>query len=195
MGKKKIVYNYTSQQGCSGTASKSFVVVDTVGNICTVTKYDTVKVVNTITKYDTVKITKTYVDTIKVNKTIYDTIQVKKTIFDTIIVKNVVNDTLEILKIKIKITSGVNTNKLATISVYPNPTTDLLIIESEDFTLLSGYSIKITDLLSKELYNKSIVNSKTEIQMNSLGSNGVYTLSILDSNGQTVESRKILLEK
>ena len=53
LGKKTITYNYTSPQGCSGSASKTTIVADTVGNVCSVTKYDTVKVINTITKsYD-----------------------------------------------------------------------------------------------------------------------------------------------
>ena len=56
LGVKSIVYNYTSPQGCSGTASRAFVLADTVGNVCNITKYDTIT--TTVTKFDTVSILK-----------------------------------------------------------------------------------------------------------------------------------------
>ena len=42
LGKKTISYNYTSQQGCSGSASQTTIVVDSVGNVCST--YDTLKI-------------------------------------------------------------------------------------------------------------------------------------------------------
>ena len=42
LGKKTISYNYTSQQGCSDSASQTTIVVDSVGNVCST--YDTLKI-------------------------------------------------------------------------------------------------------------------------------------------------------
>ena len=39
LGQKVISYSYTSQQGCSGSASQTTIVADTVGNVCST--YDT----------------------------------------------------------------------------------------------------------------------------------------------------------
>ena len=90
LGAKAITYNYTSPQGCSGTASRAFVLADTVGNVCNITKYDTIT--TTLTKYDTVSI----------------------------------------LKIKVQLTTGVKANQLATVTAFPNPTSDDLILEVSD---------------------------------------------------------------
>ena len=42
LGKKTISYNYTSQQGCSGSTSQETIVTDSVGNVCST--YDTLKI-------------------------------------------------------------------------------------------------------------------------------------------------------
>ena len=42
LGKKTISYNYTTQQGCSGSESQTTIVVDSVGNVCST--YDTLKI-------------------------------------------------------------------------------------------------------------------------------------------------------
>ena len=42
LGKKTISYNYTTQQGCSGSASQTTIVTDSVGNVCST--YDTLKI-------------------------------------------------------------------------------------------------------------------------------------------------------
>ncbi len=42
LGKKIISYNYTTQQGCSGSTSQTTIVTDSVGNVCST--YDTLKI-------------------------------------------------------------------------------------------------------------------------------------------------------
>ncbi len=42
LGKKTISYNYTTQQGCSGSASQTTIVTDSVGNVCST--YDNLKI-------------------------------------------------------------------------------------------------------------------------------------------------------
>lgn len=185
LGKKKITYNYTTEAGCSGVASKNIIMVDSVGNVCSSIKYDTVTVTNTILKYDTITVTNTIV--------IYDTLEVNKTIYDTIVINQTINDTVDVLLIKVKITSGTFINSIASISVYPNPTSDLLIIETEDLSKLENYSIKIVDLQGKEFFNSKISNSKTQISLSTLVGSGVYLLQVLDIQGNISESRKIVL--
>ncbi len=164
LGKKTITYNYTSPQGCSGSASKTTIVADTVGNVCSVTKYDTVKVINTITKYD------------------------------TITTKITINDTVSILKIHFQLTTGIKANTVTNITVYPNPTSDVLIIDAIDSPALAGYMYRILDIQGKQIYNAPVTSSKTEIALKTLGAKGVYVLHIVDANGISIENKKIVLQ-
>lgn len=140
LGNKTITYNYTSPQGCSGSASRSTIVVDSVGYVCT--SYDTVSV----------------------------------------------------LKIKIKLTTGVKVNQITDISVYPNPTSDILVIESSDIQALGGYRYRILDVLGKEVYNALVISSKTEISLKTLGAKGTYVLHVVDANNVSIHDTKIVLE-
>lgn len=172
LGKKTITYNYTSPQGCSGVASSNTFVVDSIGNVCNVTKYDTVKV------------TKTVYDTLKVNQTIYDTVKVTKTITDTV----------SILKVKFKLTTGIKANQYTSMNVYPNPTSDVIIIDASDVAALNGYSYKLFDVQGKEVYNALVTNVKTEISMKTFGKAGVYILHVVDANNVSIETKQIVLE-
>ncbi len=149
LGKKIITYNYTSPQGCTGSASRTTIVVDSIGNVCNVTNYDTIR--TTIT------------------------------------------DTVSVLKIKVKFTTGIKANQLTTISVFPNPTSDVLLLETTDVQAFSGYKYQITDAQGKLVYNQFITAAKTEISMKSLGASGIYVLRILDGKGVSIKENKIVL--
>ena len=155
-----------------------------------VTKYDTITVTNNVTKYDTVKVTK--YDTITVNNNVYDTVTITNNVtkYDTI----TLTDTVSILKIKFKLTTGIQANQMASMSVYPNPTTDVLHIEVGDAKALDGYRYRILDVLGKEVYNELVKNTITEIPLKTLGAAGLYQLEVLDSNKTSVQTNKIVLQ-
>ena len=79
-------------------------------------------------------------------------------------------------------------------NVYPNPTSDILIIEASDIQALGGYSYKIVDLQGKEVYNALATSAKTEISLKSIGAKGMYILHIVDEKGVSIENKKIVLE-
>ena len=114
----------------------------------------------------------------------------------TIIIDSIGNtcSTYDTLKIKVKLTTGIKTEQYTAINVYPNPTSDLIIIETNDVYGLKGYSYKIVDLQGKEIYKSLITSSKTEILLKSIGSKGIYILHIVDEVGQIIENKKIVLE-
>jgi len=122
------------------------------------------------------------VDTNGVVCTKYDTIKVKETIYDTV------------LKITFKLTTGINISKTTSLSVYPNPTADILIIDAADVAAMSGYSYQLLDAVGKEIYSQLVTSKKTEISLKTLGAKGVYLLHVLDANNQSVVSKKIVLE-
>ena len=122
------------------------------------------------------------VDTNGVVCTKYDTITVKETIYDTV------------LKITFKLTTGINISKTTSLTVYPNPTADNLIIDAADLAAMSGYSYQLMDAVGKEIYSQLVTSKKTEISLKTLGAKGVYVLHVLDANNQSVVSKKIVLE-
>jgi hypothetical protein len=140
LGKKKITYNYTSPQGCSGSSTRSTFVVDSIGNVCSVMTYDT------------------------------------------------------ILKLKFKLTTGINANQMTSMTLYPNPTTDVLNIEIGDAKVLDGYRYRILDAVGKEVYNQLVKNPITEIPLKSLGTTGMYLFEVIDQQSKTIQSNKIVLE-
>jgi hypothetical protein len=159
-----------------------------------VTKYDTLTVKNNI--YDTVTIKNIINDTVKVNKTIYDTITVTNNItkYDTLIVNKTNYDTVSILKIKFKLTTGIHANQLSSLSIYPNPTSDVLHIDVSDVKALEGYRYRILDALGKEVYNQLVTQTTTEIPLKTLGAAGMYQFEILDAKNASIQSNKIVLQ-
>ncbi len=99
-----------------------------------------------------------------------------------------------ILKIKLKLTTGIKANQYTDIHVYPNPTSDLLILDVSDVIALNGYKFKIYELLGKEVYTTAITTAKTEISLQSLGTKGMYILHVLDANNVRILTQQIVLE-
>ena len=83
---------------------------------------------------------------------------------------------------------------VSTITVFPNPTTNILIIETQDQKVINNYSYKIIDMNGKEIFNTIVKNLQTEISMSTIAVKGIYLLTVLDSTGMIVDSKKIILE-
>ena len=200
IGMNKVQYNFKNSQGCNDSTLFTMIVADTAGTNCK--KYDTITITNTLTKYDTVKVTKFDTITITNKVTTYDTITVKNNVYDTVTITNNVTkydtitltDTVSILKIKFKLTTGIQANQMASISLYPNPTTDVLHIEVGDVIALEGYRYRILDALGKEVYNELVKNTITEIPLKSLGAAGLYQFEVLDEQNVSIQANKIVLQ-
>ena len=102
--------------------------------------------------------------------------------------------TYDTLKIKVQLTTGIKAGQLTSMNVYPNPTSDILIIEANDIQALGGYRYKILDIQGKEVYNALATSAKTEISLKTIGSKGMYILHIVDEKGVSIENKKIVLE-
>ncbi len=116
--------------------------------------------------------------------------------FEMILVDTLGNkcSTYDTLKIKVQLTTGIKSGQVATMNVYPNPTSDVVIIETSDVAALNGYSYKMVDLQGKQVYKELVTKSKTEISLKSIGAKGVYILHIVDAQGVSIENKKIVLE-
>ncbi|OIQ24729.1 MAG: hypothetical protein BM555_06990 [Crocinitomix sp. MedPE-SWsnd] len=86
---------------------------------------------------------------------------------------------------------GVEENVGQGISVYPNPTKNEITI---DFGNVFEGSIKITDMRGREVFNKSINESKTELLLKDHISRGTYILSIFDADLKAVRTEKLIIQ-
>ncbi len=130
------------------------------------------------------------------NPIVYDTVGniCKVTKYDTVTITNNVTKYDTILKLKFKLTTGINSNQMTSMTLYPNPTTDVLHIEVEDAKAFNGYRYRILDAIGKEVYNELVKATKTEIPLKSLGAAGMYLFEVIDQKNKTIQSKKIVLE-
>ena len=89
---------------------------------------------------------------------------------------------------------GITSITYVGMSVYPNPTNDIVILEISDLPLNGMYRYKIIDISGKELHTSFIRSDKTEVSLKSIGVKGVYFLHVLDNLNNSVDIKKIVLE-
>ena len=110
--------------------------------------------------------------------------KVTDTIFTT------VTDTL-IIQTKV----GLPTPNIAnTLLIYPNPAKDRITIDNGNFTVMSGYSIKIQNSLGQQVFNSAITQAQFSIDLSTWTGKGIYYVRLLDASGNVVTTRKILLQ-
>lgn len=117
------------------------------------------------------------VDTCSV--TVYDTLFTSVT--DTLII----NATL----------TGLNPpSNLNTLKVYPNPANTHITIDYGNFASMSGYTLKITNNLGQVVFTSPINQQSSYIDLSTWTGNGIYFVQIIDTQNNTIENRKIVLQ-
>lgn len=92
-------------------------------------------------------------------------------------------------------TAGISENKIENkdFSVYPNPTTGILFLESHNYSFeKENMEIKITNIVGEEIKKISFRENSQELNLNGL-SNGVYFLNVL-KEGKTLFTKKFIKE-
>ena len=101
-----------------------------------------------------------------------------------------VTDTL-IIQTKV----GLPTPNIANnILIYPNPAKDRITIDNGNYTVMSGYSIKIQNSLGQQVFNSAITQAQFNIDLSTWTGKGIYYVRLLDASGNVVITRKILLQ-
>lgn len=86
--------------------------------------------------------------------------------------------------IKIEMATGINELNSDNISVYPNPTNDLLNLNFDKSTTV--LKVTLTDLQGKIVYNSNaVLGNSLQIDMSNL-SNGLYMLDVQTNNGVNI---------
>jgi len=114
---------------------------------------------------------------------VFDTI----TVFDSISV----TDTLVVT-----VPLGVPTNYINTIKVYPNPASTLLIIDMGIYYQnMTAHTVEITNTLGQIVFNQGVQAPQFTIDLTTtMTTKGVYFFNVLDSGGQIIDSRKIVIQ-
>ncbi|MBT6747013.1 MAG: T9SS type A sorting domain-containing protein [Flavobacteriales bacterium] len=147
------------------------------GNSCSGLAQDTCDYVDTtyVTVYDTVL------------AIVYDTTFV--TIYDTVL--TAVTDTLIM---DVTLTGIPLPNNTNTMLVYPNPASDVVIIDNGDYLSMSGYTLKIINSLGQEVFNTAINIPVFSIPVSTLGSVGTYYIQVFDTSPNIVQTKALILQ-
>jgi hypothetical protein len=91
-------------------------------------------------------------------------------------------------------TLGISNLSENSIYIYPNPTNDHITIDAGDLTTMNGYSIRIEDAQGQQVFQNAVNQQQFYIDITSWGGNGLYFVRIIDPQGNTVDSKKIVLQ-
>jgi hypothetical protein len=78
--------------------------------------------------------------------------------------------------------------------VYPNPTKDILYIETGSYAGMKKHSLSITNNLGQQVFSTAISKELLSVNVAGLGKKGVYFLQVLDANRNVVEFKYIVLQ-
>ena len=132
---------------------------------------------------------------------VFDTIAVFDTtyidVFDTIYLTQIDTVTLTVMDTLIIDISLIGTNPpmfAYQLLVYPNPTRDFIFIDIPASLQLLGYSIEIVNALGQTMFISTLNQSQLQVNLNTIGATGTYSLVIKDSTGLIVDTRMIILQ-
>lgn len=102
-----------------------------------------------------------------------------------------VTDTL-IIKLNIV---GLNNSLVNTLKVYPNPTKDILFINTGyNNELMDSYKLKIISQSGLVIFESFVNQDLFEIDLSEFGNTGLYLIQVINEAETVVETRKIILE-
>ena len=94
-------------------------------------------------------------------------------------------------------TGALTTNPITYISsvtIYPNPANDQITIDCGNLANVSGWSIKITNMLGQEVFNQPMNTQQYVVPLNSWTGQGMYFVKIINAQNQVVNIKKIILQ-
>ena len=80
------------------------------------------------------------------------------------------------------------------IKIWPNPTKDHITIDNGNIANLTGHQIKISNALGQQVFQSAINQKQFYVDMSSWGGHGIYFVNIINAQGVTIETKKIVLE-
>ena len=102
-----------------------------------------------------------------------------------------VTDTLIINTLLSGINPPENSN---TIKIFPNPAHTYINIDYGNYLSMSDYQLKIENSLGQQVFQTTISQQSSFIDLSTWGGNGVYFVKIIDPQSNIIENRKIVLQ-
>lgn len=78
--------------------------------------------------------------------------------------------------------------------IYPNPTSNILFIESSDLVKSIGCNVEITDMLGQVIYSSSIFQKTNRIMLPESIIPGFYLISVEDETGNRITVKKVVVK-
>lgn len=132
--------------------------------------------------YDTVTVQDTIVTQV------FDTITTYINVYDTVLVS--VTDTL-IINTTLNLPAPNNSN---VIKVYPNPASDHVTINNGNYSLMSGYTLKIENSAGQQVFTSLVNQAQFYLDISNWTGNGMYYIHLIDPQNNTVTIRKIVVQ-
>lgn len=85
-------------------------------------------------------------------------------------------------------------NNEVTIKMYPNPTKDYVVINVDDYTMINGYNLIITNASGQQVYSSLINQSEYSINVKDIGGVGLYVVTFKDASNNPFASKKLLVK-
>jgi hypothetical protein len=111
------------------------------------------------------------------------------TVYDTLL--TTVTDTLVI---NAQITGMNPPNNLNTLKIFPNPASTHITIDYGNFSGMSGYTLKIVNAVGQTVFTTPINQQTSFIDLSTWTGNGIYFVQIIDTQNNTIENRKTVLQ-
>jgi len=138
---------------------------------------------------------------------VYDTTMVFDTTFVTIqdtMITEVFDTTFVTITNEISVTdtliidavlTGINPpDNINTLKVYPNPASDHIFINTGDYTRLKGYRLKVINQIGAIVFETDVKDPLYEVNLSEWTGMGLYFLQLIDSGGNIIDIRKIVLQ-
>jgi hypothetical protein len=81
-----------------------------------------------------------------------------------------------------------------TVTIYPNPAKDHITIDCGNLANVSGWNIKITNMLGQEVFSQPMNTQQYVVPINTWLGQGVYFVKIYNAQGALVTTKKIILQ-
>lgn len=82
----------------------------------------------------------------------------------------------------------------STVSIYPNPANDQITIDCGNLDNVTGWNIKITNMLGQEVFSQPMNTQQYVIPLNTWTGKGMYFVKIINSENDVVNIKKIVLQ-
>jgi hypothetical protein len=79
-------------------------------------------------------------------------------------------------------------------AVYPNPTSEMVVLAEIANINVEGYSVKVTNSIGQVVINKALMNRETKLNAKEWGNGGMYFFHILDTENRIVAVKKVIVQ-